>query len=91
MQKHHLKSAGLVAGVIVIVGVLSLLVFTPAGISGISADIGQKASLEGYALIAQPAWQTAITKLKSYPEADNTTREQIMQEVLQVLESAQVN
>ena len=91
MQKHQLKLAGLVAGVIVVVGVISLLVFAPSGISGISADIGEKYSLEGYARITKPAWQEAVTKLKSYPEADNTTREHIMQEVLQVLESAQVN
>jgi len=91
MQAHQLKSAGLIAGVIVVVGVLSLLVFTPTGISGISADIGEKAAPEGYALISKPAWENAVAKLKSYPESDDTTREQIMQEVLQILESAQAN
>ncbi|MFA5967034.1 MAG: hypothetical protein WC805_00755 [Patescibacteria group bacterium] len=91
MHQHQLKLAGLVAGVIVVVGVLSILVFTPDGISGISADIGEKPSLEGYALISKPVWEDAVIKLKSYQEADNNTREQIIQEVLQVLESAQVN
>lgn len=91
MQSHQLKLAGLVAGVIVVVGILSLLVFAPAGIGGISAYIGEKQPPAGYAWITKSDWQEALAKLKSYPQANETTREQIIQEVFQILDSAQAN
>ena len=91
MQTHQLKLAGLVAGVIVVVGILSLLVFSPTGVGGISAYRGEKQPPAGYAWITKSLWQEALAKLKSYSQVDETTREQIIQEVIQILESAQAN
>lgn len=89
MESHQLKLAGLVAGVIVVGGILSWLAFAPEGIKGISASVGQQPSTsQDYAWIMRPDWQRALVLLRSYVESDNATRERIIQEVIQVLESA---
>jgi hypothetical protein len=88
MQTHQLKIAGIIAGVVVVVGVISLLALLPAGVQGISADVLQPT---GYALIPKTDWQTALDNLKLYPISDQATQSQIIQEVIQILESAQTN
>lgn len=92
METHQLKLAGLVAGAIIVVGVISVLTFTPAGrlntIRGTSADVGDVAT-GNVVVMAKDDYQKILTQLRDYANADETTRSAIIQEVIHSLESWQ--
>lgn len=90
MQSHKLKLAGLVAGMIVVVGVIGILTFTPAKglntIGGTSADIGDIAT--GNVIVISTAdYQQLLDKLIQSTQADETTRLTIIQGVIHNLEN----
>jgi len=93
MQDHRLKIAGLLAGVVVIVGVIGILTLTPASriktITGTSADIGDLVDLAAGDSVIIPSvkYQELIDQLKQLVEADDATRTTIIQGVIQNLES----
>lgn len=89
MEAHHLKICGMVAGVVVVVGVIGLLTLTPAGrlrtIGGTSADIGDVAT-GNVVVISRADYQQMLDQLKGYADADETTRTVIIQGVIHSLE-----
>jgi len=89
MVSSKLKLAGFIAGLIIVVGIVSLLTLTPAGrlktIGGTSADVGDIASGQ-IILISRSQYQDLLDKLRSYANADETTRSAIIQEAIHTLE-----
>ena len=92
MEIYQLKLAGLVAGAIVVVGVIGVLTFTPLGrlntIGGTSADVGDVAT-GNVVVVAKDNYQEILAQLKSYANADEATRSTIIQEVIHSLENWQ--
>lgn len=89
MEAQQLKIAGMVAGVVVVIGVIGLLALTDAGrlrtIGGTSADVGDIATGK-VVVISKADYQQMLDQLKSYATADETTRTAIIQGVIHSLE-----
>ncbi|MFH0912586.1 MAG: hypothetical protein V1807_02940 [Patescibacteria group bacterium] len=87
-MNNQIKIASLVAGAIVVVGVIGVLAFTPAGqlrtIGGTSADVGDIVA-GNVIVVSQADYQLLLAELQSYAEADETTRSTIIQEAIRVL------
>lgn len=84
MQDNRIKLAGLVAGVLVVVGIISLLTFTPAGVDitkGVSADIRDVAT-GNVKVISTEDYQQLLDNLNLAIQADETTRLAIIQDTI---------
>lgn len=90
MQDNRIKLAGLVAGVLVVVGVISLLTLTPAGrvtiTNGVSADIGSVAT-GNVVVISDTDYQKLLDRLNQSIQVDETTRLTIIQEAISTVNS----
>ncbi|MEA1909813.1 MAG: hypothetical protein U9M89_02225 [Patescibacteria group bacterium] len=88
MNKQVLKSAGMIATTIAVLGVLSWVAFTPdgdlRGVSGIRADEGDVLVLHEIEV------ENLIESLKQSVNADEATRTDIIQEAIETLENFQI-